>query len=100
MTSKHYREDRERREAVIQEIGLGTVIKTVTIDRGHEKGPEDHEITSTGIILVYNHRTRKMVTKLIARPAQLRRYYNENEIIPENLLAITREHARKKLYNL
>lgn len=100
MTSKHYQMDRERREAVIREIGLGTVVKTVTVDRGHRNGPEDHEIRSTGIIVIYNHRTQKMVTKLIARPAQIRRYYREDEIVPENLLTIAREHARKNLYSM
>ena len=100
MTSKHYNLDRQAREAAIKTIGMGTVVKTVTIDKGHRNGPEDHEIRSTGIIVVYNHRTHKLVTKLIARPGQIRRYYKENEEIPADLLAIAREHARQNLYSL
>lgn len=94
MNSKHYNEDRQRREDLIQKIGYGTTVKTVIIDRGHRNGPEIHEISDTGIITVYNERTKKLVTKLIARPGQIRRYYKENEIIPKNLLQIAKEHQR------
>lgn len=94
MTSRHYNEDRKSREDLIRTIGYGTTVKTVIIDRGHRNGPEIHEISDTGIITVYNERTKKLVTKLIARPGQIRRYYKENEIIPKNLLQIAKEHQR------
>lgn len=98
MTSKHYTNDRKRRENLIKEIGYGTVIKSVVVDRGHRNGPEIHEISDTGIVTIYNERTGKMITKLIARPAQIARYYNENEVVPSFLIDIAKEH-QKKGYN-
>lgn len=94
MNSKHYNMDRQRREDLIQKIGYGTTIKTVVVDRGHKNGPEIHKISDTGIITIYNERTKKLVTKLIARPGQIKRYYKENEIIPKNLLQIAKEHQK------
>lgn len=98
MTSNHYISDRQARENLIAEIGYGKVIKSVVVDRNHPNGPEIHEISNTGIITIYNQRTHKMITKLIARPGQIRRYYKENEIIPRELLELAREH-QKMAYN-
>ena len=97
MTSKHYQTDRQAREAIIRQIGMGQVIKSVVVDKGHINGPEIHEVTSTGIVVIYNQRTRKMITKLIARPAQIERYYEEGKA-PEYLIKIAFEHQTKK-YN-
>lgn len=99
MTSLHYTDDRQAREALIETIGYGKTIKTVVVDRGHKNGPEIHEISDTGIITIFNQRTHKMITKLIARPGQIRRYYKENEIIPRGLLQLAREH-QQMAYNL
>lgn len=98
MRSNHYITDRQARENLIKEIGYGKVIKSVVVDRNHPNGPEIHEISDTGIITIYNQRTHKMITKLIARPGQIKRYYNENEIVPKWLLKLAREHQLKE-YN-
>ena len=99
MTSRHYNEDRKNREDLIRTIGYGTSVKTVEVDKHHRNGPEIHEISSTGIITIYNKRTHKLITKLIARPGQIRRYYKEGETIPSGLLEIAREHQRMNYYN-
>lgn len=96
MTSKHYTNDRQKRENVITMIGMGQVIKSVRVDRGHKNGAEIHEITNTGIIIIYNERTKKMITKLVARPNQIRRYYEENEA-PQFLIELAIEHRRRGL---
>ena len=97
MTSRHYLQDRQLREEVIQFIGYGTIIKSVVIDRGHVKGAEIHEISDTGIINIYNQNTHKLITKLIATPSQIKRYYTVNEIVPQFLikLAIAHRHLAK-----
>ena len=95
MTTRHYIEDRQDRENRIKIIGQGNVIKSVVVDRGHRNGPEIHEITDTGIINIYNQRTKKLVTKLIARPGQIKRYFI-NEVIPKGLL----ERAKYNCYTL
>lgn len=92
-TSFHYNRDRQTREDLIKTIGCGTPIKRVEIDKGHRNGPEIHEITSTGIVNIYNKRTGKLITKLIARPGQLRRYYGE-ERVPTEVWKKAVEHQR------
>lgn len=71
------------------------------VDRGHPNGPEIHFVTDTGIIVVHNQRTGKMVTKLIARPGQVKRYYNaEGRNVPQDILAIAKEHLKKGYNNI
>ena len=55
--------------------GVGKVFAGFLVDKGHENGAEEHYITTTGIIVVRNHRTHKAITIMIARPAQLERYF-------------------------
>ena len=98
MNSKHYTRDRQQRETIITQIGIGNIIKEVVVDRGHRNGPEVHKITDTALILVYNQRTGILVTKLIARPAQILRYYKEDEPKPTKVVELARVHARMK-YN-
>lgn len=86
MTSKHYENDRKEREAIIRLIGYGIIVGSFKVDRGHKNGLERHEISSTGIITIYNDRTNKLITKLVARPGQIRRYYNNEAEIPTGLI--------------
>lgn len=99
MTSVHYTNDREARENLIRKIGYGEIIKTTEVDKGHRNGPEIHKISSTGIVTIYNKRSGKLITKLIARPNQIKRYFSENEKIPQELLSLARYHE-KMGYNL
>ena len=98
MTSKHYMNDRQKREEVINMIGQGTPVATFIIDRGHRNGAELHEITDTGIINIYNQKTHKLITKLIARPGQIRRYYKE-ENAPKKLIEKAIDNTVKNHYN-
>lgn len=96
MTTRHYTADRSAREQFIQSIGEGKVILKKVVDKGHPNGAEIHCITDNGIIIVYNERTKRLVTKLIARPAQLQRYF---KVVPKELYAKACEHQRLG-YNL
>ena len=96
MTSKHWTEDRKNRADLIEKIGKGDVIKEVEIDRGHKNGPEIHKVSTTGIVTIFNKKTNKMITQLIARPNQLKRYF---ERVPQDLWTIARQHQRLG-YNL
>lgn len=78
-TSRHYSEERADREARIALIGEGEVVDRFVVDRGHRNGPEVHELTTTAIIKVYNQRSGKLVTKMIARPGQIKRYYAQGK---------------------
>ena len=99
MTSKHYTEDRQAREHLIRKIGYGRKVAEFIVDRGHPNGAERHEISDTAIITIYNVRTNKLITKLIARPNQIRRYYEaEGRIAPNDILQLAYEHAKKNYF--
>ena len=75
--TNHYKNKRYKREKFIQKYiyGDGNVIDSFIVDRGHKNGLERHDVTDTGLIIVYNAVSQKLVTKLIARPKQLKRLY-------------------------
>ena len=50
------------------------VLKIAVVDKGHANGEEIHIIYNNGIVKVYNERTRKFITVLIARVPQIERY--------------------------
>lgn len=50
------------------------VVKIAVVNKGHKNGEEIHVIYNNGIIKVYNARTRKFITVLIARVPQVERY--------------------------
>lgn len=76
MKTRHYFENRNQREELISKIGNGTAIEFFYVDRKHRDGAERHVVTDTGIIIIYNEKTNRLVTKLIARPNQIKRYYD------------------------
>lgn len=75
--TNHYKNERYKREKFIQEClgGDGRVIDTFVIDKGHKDGLEVHQITDNGIIIIYNALSGKLVSKLVSRPQQIKRYY-------------------------
>ena len=91
---------RERHEYIQEYIGLGDVIDSFVIDRGHEDGPEIHSVTTTALILIQNARTQKPITELIARPEQLRRLYQTvGKQPPRKLLRLAYKHNSERLNN-
>lgn len=92
MISKHYTRDRKVREAIIKQIGLGEEVITKEVDKGHPNGPELHTVTTTGIIIIRNKRTNKMITKLIARPSQISRYFDTETKEVRELKRIAQMH--------
>lgn len=77
MVSNHYKRQRYKREKFIDKNlnGDGKVIDSFIVDKGHKNGLEKHCLTENGIIIIYNLRTNKLVTKLVARRNQIKRYY-------------------------
>lgn len=73
----HFAADRKDRDAFIHSvIGLGTIIDSFVVDRGHQNGLEVHSVTDTAVIIIHNQKTKKLITELIARPEQLRKLYS------------------------
>lgn len=94
MNSNHYTKDRKAREEVIAKIGQGKAIKAVVVDRNHRNGLEVHIVTDTALVLIFNKESKKLITKLIARPAQITRYFNEDEVVPKEVLELARYHSK------
>lgn len=95
--TNHYQNERCNREKFINErLGNGRVVDEFVVDRGHPDGAERHCITDNAIIIIYNVISGKLVTKLLARPQQIKRYYESTgrKHPPEydNILRLAREH--------
>ena len=50
------------------------ICKIAIVNKGHENGNEIHLVYNNGVVKVYNARTRKFITVLIARVPQIERY--------------------------
>lgn len=99
MTSAHWKNERLIREELIKRIGIGKKVAEFVVDRGHKNGAERHVITTTGIIVIFNARTNKLVTMLIARPNQIRRYYEDGRA-PAEVIEIAKEHQAMGYNNI
>lgn len=99
MDTRHYSADKNtqvRREIIEKYIGWGKDIFSAEVDRGHKNGNEIHVITDTAIIKIYNTRTKKHITDLIARPNQIKRVYNaKGQYAPRWLLDIAYENQNR-----
>lgn len=99
MNTMHYEKDRNteiRREIIEKYIGWGNDIFSAEVDRGHKNGTEIHVVTDSGIVKIYNTRTKKHVTDLIARPNQIKRvYYAKGMYAPRWLLDIAHDNQSR-----
>lgn len=100
VTSKHYSKKRHERQMLINKyIGDGNIIDSFIINKGHKDGVEIHSITDTGLIIIRNQSTNKLVTKLIARPEQIKRYYKGSGKHPPKWLLYLAEWHKSLGYN-
>lgn len=71
------------------------------VDRGHPNGPEIHFITNMGVIVIFNKYSHKVCSILIARPNQIKRYWNDCGLaISRKIWRVVRiagEHQRQGL---
>lgn len=99
MVSEHYKSQRYEREKFIEEhFGDGCIIDGFIVDRGHRRGAEVHSITDNGVIIIHNLYSGKLVTKLLARPQQIKRYYEytKRKLPPEyeTILELAKLHNK------
>lgn len=87
--------ERQSRLALCEVLG-GKPIKSIIVDKGHANGLEIHTVTSQGIVYIGNATTQKLVTFLIARPEQLRRY----GVHDEQILEVARRHQAMGYNNM
>lgn len=98
MTSKHYECQRSRREKFIDEhFCNGYIVDEFIVNRGHPHGAERHCIINNGVVIIYNLASGKLITKILARPQQIKRYYESTKKKPpleyEDILKLAREHS-------
>lgn len=93
--SKHYQNERSERERFIQEnIGLGDEI--YSFEYNYNGATQIHKLTDTGIINVYGRDGERLITRLVARPQQIKRLFEaRGERAPRDLVRLADEHARK-----
>lgn len=99
--TNHYKRQRYKRERFIHKYlnGDGNVIDSFIVDKGHKNGLERHCVTDTGLIIIYNVDSGKLVTKLIARVAQIKRYYKDVDKEPPSWLLTLAEWHESLNYN-
>ena len=96
--TNHYKNKRCNREKFIEEYlgGNGYMVDGFVIDRGHKDGLEVHSITDNGLIIIHNLTSGKLITKLLARKNQIKRYYESTGREPpedyEDILRLAELH--------
>lgn len=76
IATKHTKE-RQKRIALAKQLIMiesAKIIQYTICDTGHKNGLEVHVIYNNGIVFVYNLKSRKLITVLIARAPQIERY--------------------------
>lgn len=68
------------------------IIRIAVVNKGHKNGQEIHVIFNNGIVKVYNARTHKFITVLIAREPQIERY---NIKVTKTMKNKIKSHVRK-----
>lgn len=99
--TKHWDNRKSRKELLLEEVPKGYLMQSFYVDRGHRCGAEIHHIFSNGIIVIVNAKTKRLITKLIARPMQIYRYYQSTGLdIPEKLVGLAYINTTIKKLNV
>ncbi len=91
-TPSHHTTDRNERYEVVKALG-GRPRYSLIVDTGHPNGLEVHTILDSGVVVIGNLNSKKLITWLIARPAQITRY----GISEKALIDKAREHQEQGL---
>lgn len=80
------------------EPGTKHFLQFFEVDKGHPNGSEIHALTEQGVIYIFNKETGKLITCLIARPAQLARYYEAvGAVCPKKAYRLAQIHESQRL---
>ena len=95
-TTIHFSADRKSRAAILEELkapilSVNGKLCIFIVDKGHKNGKEIHVITENAVIHIYNYYSKRYITGLIARPAQLKRYGADipNEVIEKAYMHVS-----------
>lgn len=75
--TEHFTGERlDRHMRIVEDCGQGHQVCSFIVDKGHKHGHELHTLYSNGVIIVRNAKTKRVITELIAREGQIRRYFD------------------------
>ena len=99
--TEHIKNERSKRLELYDDIG--SRLYAFKVDKAHKNGLEIHIITSEGYIEIYNMKSKKLITILSGRPAQIYRYFEQMNLkLDYNVLVAQRrsfKRNRNKNYN-
>lgn len=103
--SKHLFYDRAQRDYFVSKYNLTNenIMNVFCVDKGHPDGIELHVIYKSGIIKIINPINRRIITYLIARPQQIKRYYDKCRLKvnwDRSVLDLAKEHQLQGLNNI
>lgn len=81
-------QDRQERYAEVKALG-GSPVASFIVDTGHFNGLEVHTILDSGVVVIGNLNSKRLITWLIAREGQIKRY----GIFTPSILAQARKHT-------
>lgn len=94
------RNDRYNKVSALLKEENAKRIKAFRVDRNHPNGPEIHILYDNGVIEIYNQRTQRHISDLIARPEQILSRVKKCTLKPlkgelENVLEMAKKHQEK-----
>ena len=93
--SLHYTYEKVERQELIKQIGLGKVIHSCEQYDTKRGRMFRYEITDTAVLIVKNIENTYIITKMIARPSRIRKYWDN---APDEIIELAVKHHREKLY--
>lgn len=94
--TRHIFEREYRRD--ISVVGEGRPCAGFVVDKNHPNGLEEHIVYSNALVVIRNHHTKKLITILVARPAQIKRYYNAlGFVAPSRIVELAFKHQQMGL---
>lgn len=96
----HYEDDRRIRQKIIEmnRLDEGKSIASFRVLYGEDKRPQIHTVTSTGLIIIKGEGSSRVITKIIARPKQIKRLYRSVGLEPpQSLLDIAESNKERGL---
>lgn len=92
--------ERQKRIALARQLiafESAKIIRYAVCDTEHKNGLEVHVVYNNGIVFVYNMKTRKLITVLIARAPQIERY---NVTISKTMRKKINAHVKQGYNNI
>ena len=98
----HWQNDNPNRKNYVQSQKSSTPLRAFVVDKGHKNGAEVHVVHDNATIYIFNRRTHRKITVLVARPGQIRRYWNKGWVPADikPLLNLAFENQKQELNQL